>query len=128
MSGAVGEFAFRAYQFLLPAAWVLVLVSVFVLGPLALMRTTRPWAGMGMMLGSYVIGLTTWLLGSAVTLGTYGWTALIIGWLLLGVGVVPIAVFAAFFALGNPGLGVSLIVMSAVAFAIRGIGSAIVDS
>lgn len=127
MGGAVGEFMFRAYQFLLPVTWVVFGVSVLVLGPLALFRSTRPFASLGILLSSYMIGLTTWLLGSAVTLGTYGWFTLVIGWIFLGVGVVPIAIFAAFFTLGYPGLGVSLIVMSVVVFGFRAVAAALPD-
>lgn len=125
MIGGVAGFALRTYEFLLPVAWVAFGVSVLILGPLALFRATRPWAALGIFLSSFAIGLTTWLLGSAVTLATYGWLVLILGWLIFGVGVVPIAIFAAFFTLGNPSLGWSLIIMSVFVFAFRGAGSAL---
>lgn len=119
------QLAVRVYEFLLPVGWIVFGVGVVVLGPLALFRATRPWAGLGLFLGSYVIGLTTWLLGSAVTLGTYGLLVAIIGWLTLGVGVVPIAIFAAFFTLGDPAMGWWLIAMSVISFAFRGVGFAL---
>jgi hypothetical protein len=122
------ELAVSAYLFLLPVAWLVFGVGIVVLGPLALFRGTRPFAGLGFFLGSFVIGLTTWLLGSAVTLGTYGLGVAVIGWLVLGVGVVPIAIFASFFTLGYPAMGWSLIVMSIVTFAFRAAGSALSEA
>jgi hypothetical protein len=90
-------------------------------------KVTRPWAAAGIFLSSYVIGLTTWLLSSAVTLGVYGLFVLVIGWLFLGVGVVPVAIFAAFFGISNPALGWSIIVMCVVVFGFRMLGAALMD-
>lgn len=122
------ELVVRMYKSLFPGSWVILGIGVVVLGPLALFRVTRPWAGLDLFLGSFVIGLTTWLLGSAGTLEIYGLVVAIIGWLILGVGVVPIAIFASFFTLGYPAMGWSLIVMPIVTSAFRSIGSALSES
>ena len=121
-SETIVRFAVTAYTFLLPIAWLLVAISVVVLGPMALFRRTRPAAGTGLFLASYIFGLTTWFLAAAVTFATYGWIGFLLGLFLAGVGVVPIAIFAAFVSLGAAELGISLIVMTIIVFAARGAG------
>lgn len=121
------DLAFDAYTMALPVAWMALAIAVFVLGPLALFRRTRVAAGLGMWIGSWVIGLATWLLSSATALAAYDWCVLIIGWLLLGIGVVPIAIFAAFFSLGVPLLGVWLIVLAVATYVLWMLGGGLMD-
>ena len=47
---------------------------------------------------------------------------------MLGIGVVPIAVFGAFFEINNTLLGWTLIIMSAVVYGMRVIGAALIES
>lgn len=119
------DLAIGLYSFLLPFAWLALAISVLVLVPMALYPGTRAQAGVGLYLASWVFGLTTWLLGAAVTFATFGWLGLIIGVMLFGVGVVPIGIFAAFFFVKAWSLGISLIVMSVVVLAARAGGMAL---
>lgn len=87
----LGEFVLPWLLLVCPAVVVL---SVVVIPPLTIFRTTRPWAGLAMVVGSHIFGLTTWLLGFVLTLTLWGMIAVIIGLFLLGVGVVPFAMLA----------------------------------
>ncbi len=111
MNEAIATFCVKAYTFLLPISWIGVALVVFILLPMALFKGTRPTAGTGMFFSSFLFGLTTWFLGATVTFVTWGWVGLIIGLIIAGVGVVPIGILAAFISLGEPTLGISLIVM-----------------
>lgn len=107
------------YSFFLPIAQVGFLVSVFILLPLAYFRSTRRFAGLGLIIASYLFGLVTWLLGMAVTFASFGWVGLILGLLILGIGVVPMGIYAAFFRLHLTDLGWSLVIMVIVSVAAR---------
>ena len=115
----VMEIAVKAYTLTLPFYELALAVAIFVLLPLTIWRKTRGVAGAGLLITSYIFGLTTWLLGAAVTFGSFGWFGLIIGLLFLGVGVVPLAIIGAIFKLDNGGLALVLVVMVAVTFGAR---------
>lgn len=128
MNGKFAELAAHAYSVLLPAAQLMFVVVVIVLLPMGLFRRTRSVAGEWLYFSSYVFGITTWLLGAAVTFAAFGWIGLIVGLFFMGVGVVPMAIFAAFFKLDMTGLGVSLIVMCVLVYATRSVGAALMAS
>ena len=115
----VMEIAVKAYTFTLPFYELALAVAIFVLLPLTIWRKTRGAVGAGLLITSYIFGLTTWLLGAAVTFGSFGWFGLIIGLLFLGVGVVPLAIIGAIFKLDNGGLALVLFVMVVVTFGAR---------
>lgn len=128
MRQAIAEFCVKAYSFLMPISWITLAIVVFILMPLALFKGTRRFAGFTIFFSSYLFGLTTWLLSAAITFTSWGWPALIIGFVLGGVGVVPIGILAAFISLGLPSLGFSLIVMIIIVFAARAGGMALVGA
>ena len=128
MNEAIATFCGKTYSILLPLSWIGVVIAILVLGPMAMFRSTRSAAGVGLFFASYLFGLTTWFLGATVTFATWGWLGLIIGVFLLGVGVVPIGILAAFVSLHEPSLGFSLIVMVVVVFATRMGGMALTES
>ncbi|MCU0915057.1 MAG: hypothetical protein MUC88_10905, partial [Planctomycetes bacterium] len=68
--------------------------NIGILLPLALIPPTRPWAGLGFYISSYVFGLTGWSMGLLLTWMLWGGAAVVIGLLMLGIGVVPIAMLA----------------------------------
>lgn len=117
------ETAVKAYTFTLPFYEFALAVSIFVFLPLAIWRKTRGAAGVGLLITSYIFGLTTWLLSAAVTFGSFGWFGLILGLLVLGVGVVPLAIIGAIFKLDNGGLALVLFVMVVVTFGARAGGA-----
>lgn len=122
----IAETAINAYSFLLPLSQIAVVVALFVLLPLALWRKTRGGAGVALHYVSYLFGLTTWLLGAAVTFTSFGWVGLIIGLFIAGVGVVPFGIIGAFFILNINSLGISLILMLAITYATRLVSAFIV--
>jgi len=82
----------------------LMLLSILTLGfnivillPLALIPPTRPWAGLGFFISSYVFGLTGWFMGLLLTWILWGGMAVIVGLFIMGIGVVPIGMLATLF-------------------------------
>ena len=128
MSDSLAGLAATVYSIALPLSWLVLAACVVVLLPMALFSRTRPKAGAGLLLASWLFGLTTWTLGAAITLSTYGILGLVLGLVLLGVGVVPIGIFAAFVSLKSASLGFSLIAMSVLVFVTRFGGVALAGS
>ncbi len=77
---------------LLALAFELVIVL-----PLSIFRPCRGFSCLASMIVSYVFGVTLWLWALLLTIALWGWVAVIVGLLLFGVGIVPIAFFAALF-------------------------------
>lgn len=82
----------------------LMLLSILTLGfnivillPLALIPPTRPWAGLGFFISSYVFGLMGWFMGLLLTWMLWGGLAVVIGLFIMGIGVVPIGMLATLF-------------------------------
>ena len=65
--------------------------------PISFFRKTKNISGNLIISSSYVFGLQLWLSGLLLTLQIWGIWAVIIGLLLLGIGVVPIAMIATLF-------------------------------
>jgi len=74
--------------------WIVLAVDLIILLPLSIFRRLRGFTGGGIMISSYLFGLVTWLLGFVITYSLWGMIAVIIGFLIVGVGVVPIAMLA----------------------------------
>jgi hypothetical protein len=73
--------------------WVIV-ICLFVLLPLAIFRWTRGFAASGLMLASFAFGVTTWMASFSITYYYWGVVGVVIGLVIAGVGVLPIAVIA----------------------------------
>lgn len=123
MNELVTNISLWGYTSLLPIAQMAFFITVFIFAPLSLIKSIRLYIGAAYDVVSYIFGATTWFLGCSITFLTWGWAALLIGLLLFGVGVVPIAIVASFVALGNYELGFSLIAMSILTYAARIIGN-----
>lgn len=96
---------------LLGAAWVSQKISpwlmpvflwtlaacVFILGPTALLRSTRGFSTIGLMVASYAFGFVLWVWSFLLVLELWGIFAVVIGLLLAGIGIVPVAILAALF-------------------------------
>ncbi|MBO1223490.1 MAG: hypothetical protein JYX80_03595 [Candidatus Scalindua sediminis] len=128
MNEAITSICVKVYTFLLPISWLALVIAIFVLVPMALFKRTRPQAGIGLFIASWLFGITTWTLGATVTFVSFGWIGFLIGVIFLGVGVVPIAIFAAFILLKSLSLGVSLIVMAIIVFGCRYGGAILMES
>lgn len=87
----------KVLPWLKPAFLLTLAASIFLCGPLALFRRTRGAAAAGLMIASYVFGAILWITALLLTYQLWGTLAVIIGLLILGVGIVPIALLAAIF-------------------------------
>lgn len=110
-----------ALPFLGKLAGFLFLLVLPLLLILAAPRRTRGFAGAGFYACSFVFGVTLWIWSLLYTLTTWGWFAVIIGVLMGGVGIVPIAMLAALFHAQWMILG-QLFLCVAVVFACRAFG------
>ena len=87
----------KLYPWLLGIALLSLLISVFCFLPSAALKETRLFAGVGLLICSYVFGALLWAFGFLVTYNLWGIFGLVIGLMLFGVGVVPIAILATLF-------------------------------
>jgi hypothetical protein len=117
----------KALPWLLPIAWICLTVCILLLLPLAVPRRTRGHAAAGMILLSYPIGLTTWFFALLVTYSLWGGWAVLVGLVILGVGVVPIALLASLFG-AEWGYLVALTLLTVATFAFRGGGVMLFES
>ena len=72
-------------------------IALFVLTPIAILKKTRALAGNGMVISSFVFGLTLWVWSFLLTYSLWGGLGIFIGLFLFGVGIVPIAMLATLF-------------------------------
>ena len=85
------------YTWISNIQFVVFFIDLIILIPLSFFRKARRFSGTVIMYSSYLFGLQLWLSGLMVTLQIWGVWAAIIGLLLLGVGVIPIALIATLF-------------------------------
>jgi hypothetical protein len=96
MRERLADAAMTFFGYLFPIAQIAAIVFLLLI-PLAAWRRTRGFAVITMFVISYFCGFTAWVYGAACTLMAWGWIGLGIGLLVLGVGVVPLAMVAALF-------------------------------
>ena len=75
------------------AEWTLV-GCIFILAPLGLFRRTRAAGGIGFYVASFAFGANLFIFAVIVVLSLWGVLALVIGLLIAGVGVLPVAFLA----------------------------------
>ncbi|HVZ36645.1 MAG TPA: hypothetical protein VG963_29655, partial [Polyangiaceae bacterium] len=119
MRATIAEWCFNLYRLVLPVAQLGFLVALSVFVPACLIRRPRGWAADGLLYLSYAFGVTLWLLSAGIAFASFGWLGLMIGLFLLAVGVVPLAIFAAFFKLDAAPIGWSLLAMVAIVYGSR---------
>ncbi len=80
---------------------ILETVSIFSIGatilslPLLMFKRLRPFIGLGITILTYLWGFILWLVAFGFVLSNWGWIPVIIGLVLAGVGIVPVAMFMA---------------------------------
>ena len=114
----IAELAYQASMLVWAVAGLVLLPLLAVCGGLVLFHKTRAYGGVALCLFSWLVGLSTWLLGAAFTFSSFGWIGLIVGLLLFGIGVVPLGVFGAVWQ-GEPSFAGLLLAMAAGTYAIR---------
>jgi hypothetical protein len=100
------------------AFFICLLLFGLVLMPLSYFTRTKAIAGTGMVIASYVFGLTLWLWGFLLTYAIWGAIAVIIGLFIAGVGVVPIAMLATLINAEWSTL-IQLVILTALTFGVR---------
>jgi len=94
----MSDFIFgKIYPCVSDIALLLFLLDVIIFLPASFFKKARRFSGLTITYSSYLFGLQLWLSGLMITLGTWGIWAVIIGVLMLGVGVIPIAFIATLF-------------------------------
>lgn len=106
-SDLVAAFAIRA----LPLTLLVVLTLVTI-------RRTRSLGGFILFVFSFLTGVSTWLLGSALSFASFGWFGLIVGLGVMGVGVVPLGIVGGFIYLESR-IAIWLIGMVVVTYLLR---------
>lgn len=94
LSGAA-TFSIWVLKWTFPAFAITLLISLVLLAPLSIIPPTRGFSAVGFMIASLAFGVILWLWGMAYTYSVWGLFGVIVGLVLLGVGVVPVAMFAA---------------------------------
>ena len=121
LTGAAA-FSLWVLEWTFPAFAITLLVSVVLLAPLSLSPPTRGFSAVGFLIASIAFGAILWLWGMAYTYTVWGLFGVIVGLVLLGVGVVPVAMLAALVHgdWGNLGM---FVVTAVITFGFRGLAN-----
>jgi hypothetical protein len=94
----VYDFIFgKMYPLISDFALFLFLFDLIIVIPISFFRKAKHFSGTIISGSSYIFGLQLWLSGLLLTLQIWGIWAVIIGLLLIGIGVIPIAMIATLF-------------------------------
>lgn len=77
--------------------FITLILDSFILLPISITRKNRKIGFAGLLVSSYLIGLLLWSWSFLFVYSIWGWTAIIIGLIIAGIGVVPIAIIALIF-------------------------------
>ena len=109
------------YPWLIRISGIAFLICLIILAPLALIRKTREFSGAGFYIASYIFSANLWVWAFLLTYEIWGVTGLIIGLMIAGVGVVPIAMLASLFN-GEWSIFAQLILLLILTFGLRTLG------
>lgn len=98
-----------------------VVIAFVILLPLSLISWSRKFGATALFIMSYLFGATLWFWGFLLTYAIWGWFGLIIGLVIAGVGVVPVALVASVLH-GMWSTAVQLIILAILTFAFRAFG------
>jgi hypothetical protein len=108
LTGAA-EFSLWVLEWTFSSFWIALLVSIVLLAPLSLIPSARGFSAIGFMLASIAFSTILWLWGMAYTYSVWGMLGVVIGLVLLGIGVVPVAMVAALIYGDWPTLGMFVV-------------------
>lgn len=112
----------RITPYLFTASAYVLAFTVLGFVPLCFTKETRVTGGSGMVIASFVFGITLWFWSLLLTYQTWGWLAVIIGLVIMGIGVFPIALIAMAIH-GEWKIFAELILIAVLTFGFRGAGS-----
>ena len=87
----------KIYPFLTVIFGITFGIALFILTPISIFKRARRIAGNGIVISSFIFGLTLWVWSFLLTYTLWGGVGIFIGLFLFGVGVVPIAMLATLF-------------------------------
>jgi hypothetical protein len=116
------NFVLGVYNVVSVIGAIALFIAVVILGPMALFRRTREAAGAGMVIASWALGAGLWLWSALVVFSFWGVVGLIVGLLIAGVGVVPLAAIASLLN-GAWAILIQLVVYTAVVLGLRLFGT-----
>ena len=116
-------------EVLLPiSGWVtviaLLLVPIFLLA--AIPRVIRGWAGLGIMLSSYAVGISLWLWSLVIAYAMAGVFWIIVGLFFAGIGVVAVAGVASALH-GEWLIFIQIVVGVVIVYVLRVLGNYLID-
>jgi hypothetical protein len=111
----------RITPWLFSISWGVLAFAFLGFLPLCASKETRGVGGLGLHISSYAFGATLWFWSLLLTYTTWGWIAVIIGLLIAGVGVLPIALLATAFK-GEWAIFGQLLLLTVATFGARFLG------
>lgn len=87
----------KILPFLIKLSKILSAVLFFILFPLFIFKRIRPFSLATMIISSYIFGITLWVVSAVLAYSIWGIWALVIGFMILGIGVFPVALLATIF-------------------------------
>ena len=116
----------KLYPWVSNIALAVFIIDLIVVLPISFFKKPKGLCGIILLNSSYILGLQLWLSGLMLTLQIWGIWAAIIGILLFGVGVIPIALIATSVkGMWNEGFQILLSVL--VVFATRMLGAYLIE-
>jgi hypothetical protein len=91
------ELAKVVIPFLIPLTHIVTFVCILIFLPLGFIKRTRSFGSTALYMASYVFGITLWTYSFLVTYVLWGVIGLVIGLMMAGVGVFPLAILASLF-------------------------------
>jgi len=85
----------RIWPYVASLSILTLVVVILILLPMAIPRTTRALSSIGLLFASSVFGITLLMYSLLVAWTIWGLTAVVVGMVFVGIGVVPISMLAA---------------------------------
>ena len=109
------------YPWMLATSAVAFISSAFIFLPLSAFKNLRAFCGLYIFRSSYVVGVTLWAWCLLLTYFIWGWIAVVIGLLLVGIGIFPMAMLATGFTGAWP-IFFQVVLWAAVVYGMRFLG------
>lgn len=101
--------------------WLVFILDIIIFLPLGIFKKTKSVSAFGLVISSYVYGLTLWLWALLLTYLIWGTVAVFIGLFIAGIGVVPVAILATAFE-GEWAITGQIILLLVLTFSARMLG------
>lgn len=87
----------KAYPYIIWLVFGTAGICLFIFAPLSLLRSTRGASGTGFYVASFVFGFSLWVWSLLLVANIWGTYGVVIGLMLAGLGIVPLAFIAVLF-------------------------------